>query len=529
MLCFLFLQASTNPQTYTVGDDWEGAETESMSGFSDRASSLGTAAAFGGDSSQGLKDVVQLRRYFKAGYLYITEKNCDGLIEALGLYGSFFRSYNQGVAVSEPLDSDKLLTLLHVFTNVKRFKINTQLGDARKTAEIIAGSIQFYKMLSELNLERCGLDDEGMMEIVEGLLSANEPNAPVLDTLDVRNNNISQGFIAEMRGKFPHLVALKSDFPVSASPVVSTVSVLTTRSESTESFARTGDQSAVRTQDSTLSDTSRSVSTKVQGSEQVVTPEEALFNNGLASRNEGNIPKATEYFKQAAELGHAGAQFQLGLICFNAGKNEGAFAWFKKAAEKDYPEAQAHLSWMYAHGQGTTKDETQAFAWCQKAAQQGHIDAAFRLGAMYANGKGIATKDETQACVWYKKAAERGHANAQCNLGVMCVKGLGGLAKDEVAAFEWFRKAANQGLPEAENNLGTMYAHAKGVVQDDIQAGVWKKKAAEHGHVVAQFDFGVMCETGKGVSKDAKQAREWFKKAADKGYVPAQLKLQPSA
>ncbi len=73
-----------------------------------------------------------------------------------------------------------------------------------------------------------------------------------------------------------------------------------------------------------------------------------------------------------------------------------AFAGFKKLAEQGRADAQGFLGWMYANGQGVTKDDQQAVAWFRKAAEQGHADAQHNLGVMYRAGRGVP-KDEQQA------------------------------------------------------------------------------------------------------------------------------------
>src|SRR4051812_26095130 len=73
-------------------------------------------------------------------------------------------------------------------------------------------------------------------------------------------------------------------------------------------------------------------------------------------------------------------------------------------------------------------------------AEGGEVSAQFDLGCAYYHGNGVS-KDLSQAAGWFRKAAEKGHAQAQYNLGYMYANGEGVL-KDAVQAVSWYRKAA---------------------------------------------------------------------------------------
>jgi SpoVK/Ycf46/Vps4 family AAA+-type ATPase len=74
-----------------------------------------------------------------------------------------------------------------------------------------------------------------------------------------------------------------------------------------------------------------------------------------------------------------------------------AVKWYREAAEQGHAEAQYKLG---------------AAEWYIKAARQGHADAQYQLGQAYNGGNGVP-KDQTEALKWYKKAAEQGHAAAK--------------------------------------------------------------------------------------------------------------------
>jgi tetratricopeptide (TPR) repeat protein len=92
-----------------------------------------------------------------------------------------------------------------------------------------------------------------------------------------------------------------------------------------------------------------------------------------------------------------------------------AVQWYRKAAEQGHAGAQYSLGRMYDLGWGVAEDNDQAVQWYRKAAEQGHAGAQYNLGMMYDRGGGGA-KDAIQAVQWYRKAAKQGYAMAQDEL-----------------------------------------------------------------------------------------------------------------
>jgi len=88
-----------------------------------------------------------------------------------------------------------------------------------------------------------------------------------------------------------------------------------------------------------------------------------------------------------------------------------ALEWYKKAAEQGHAVAQNRLGAMYAKGDGVTQDYKEAFKWYRKAAEQGYALAQFNLGGMYLEGNGV-TKDYVQSYMWFKLAVSGGYKDA---------------------------------------------------------------------------------------------------------------------
>ena len=199
-----------------------------------------------------------------------------------------------------------------------------------------------------------------------------------------------------------------------------------------------------------------------------------------------------------------------------------AVKWYRMAAELGYAPAQFKLGWMYAAGDGVAKDSAEAARWYRKAAEKGDAAAENQLGLMYTNGVGVG-KDSTEAVKWYRKAAEQGYAPAQFNLGFMYAFGWG-IAREPTETVKWFRKAAEQGYAEAQFNLGYMYATGHGVPKDSTEAEKWFRKAAEQGYAQAQFNLGTLYANGDGVPKDETEALAWYYIAAASGNDHAVMK-----
>ncbi len=93
-----------------------------------------------------------------------------------------------------------------------------------------------------------------------------------------------------------------------------------------------------------------------------------------------------------------------------------AAAAFRRAG--NYPRALTNLGWMYALGQGLTRDDKQAVHYFELAAAQGYPNAEDSLGYMYEHGRGVP-QDLQAAKQWYQKAAAQGFGKSIANLAAL--------------------------------------------------------------------------------------------------------------
>lgn len=148
---------------------------------------------------------------------------------------------------------------------------------------------------------------------------------------------------------------------------------------------------------------------------------------------------------------------------------------FREAADKGHAAAQYFLGQMYRRGRGVERDRVEAVRWYRKAADQGHARSQFRLGLMYRRGHGV-DKDSAEGARWYRKAAEQGHAMARYNLGHVYRSGQG-VPRNMVEAYMWYSLFAAQ-RPNDQRNwvLGDMeeYMTPMQVVEAKERAKNWQ-------------------------------------------------------
>lgn len=99
-----------------------------------------------------------------------------------------------------------------------------------------------------------------------------------------------------------------------------------------------------------------------------------------------NTAVAQEYFRRAAERGHAPAQERLGLILFASPATRGeALRWLAQAAQLDQPRALYVVGVALFNGEGLPRDWARAYGYMARASAKGVPQAAAALQTMNAN------------------------------------------------------------------------------------------------------------------------------------------------
>ena len=180
----------------------------------------------------------------------------------------------------------------------------------------------------------------------------------------------------------------------------------------------------------------------------------------------------------------ADALYKDGKFYYETSIYEYAVKFFRKAAELGHAEAQYLLGRCYYFGWGVKEDDQQAVEWYRNAAEQGHADARMQLGDCYNEGKGVI-KNRNMARYWWNAAAE-GNPDLQFSLARQYQSGDGFLSYllnlffGSQDAVNLFRKAAEKGHASAQYELAECYFKGKGVEKNFSEAQYWYGKAADH-------------------------------------------------
>lgn len=183
-------------------------------------------------------------------------------------------------------------------------------------------------------------------------------------------------------------------------------------------------------------------------------------------------------------LASAEALFQTGYQALQQQDYPVAYHWLGQAAEQGHAKAQFAIANMYLNGQGVERDALTASLWFRKAALQGDLAAGDHLGILFRDGLGVE-RDDIEAAWWFNRSAKQGSSSAQANLGLMYEDGRG-VNQDDAEAVQWFKKAAEQGNMLAQYRLGIHYMEGLGVVKDEAEATKWLTQSARHGFAEAQ-------------------------------------------
>lgn len=142
---------------------------------------------------------------------------------------------------------------------------------------------------------------------------------------------------------------------------------------------------------------------------------QALLGEMYSQRRD--YAQARRWYAQAAEQGHAQAQFKLGVLYDNCQgmlqDDEQARHWYEKAAAQGNAGAQINLDMLSSkvadlYRQAKTGDDN-ALKALEQAAAQGNVDAQSSLGWIYDNGCGVPWGDQGRTMDWYSKACAAGY------------------------------------------------------------------------------------------------------------------------
>ncbi|EEO27999.1 hypothetical protein OFAG_01152 [Oxalobacter formigenes HOxBLS] len=191
-----------------------------------------------------------------------------------------------------------------------------------------------------------------------------------------------------------------------------------------------------------------------------------------------------------------------------------AVGWFKKAAELGLAKAQFNLGLSYQKGQGASKDIHKAIEWFRKSAEQGYAKAEAKMGYYTVTGTGVK-QNFTEALRWYRRAAEHGDIASYADIGHFYAQG-NGVKKDKNRAAQYYIMGAEKGDPEAQYWLGRAYEQGRGIKHDPERALYWLKQSANKGNWQAMRELSVIYGSALlGQAIDEKLALQWGEKAEE--------------
>ncbi len=121
-----------------------------------------------------------------------------------------------------------------------------------------------------------------------------------------------------------------------------------------------------------------------------------------------------------------------------------AYQIYKQAAQKGDPGAQYQVAQMLLFNDGIPADYAQGVQWLKKAAAQGHVEASRDLGTYLLNADFGCPRDPGQGVSFLEQAARSGDTLSMMTLGYLYYTGHGSSRNPEAAAY-WYKQAADHG------------------------------------------------------------------------------------
>ena len=144
------------------------------------------------------------------------------------------------------------------------------------------------------------------------------------------------------------------------------------------------------------------------------------IDNAFLLYTKGDFANAIQMLETLSNQGNARAKSLLGVIYYNGSGVEPddtlAYTFFREAAELGDADAQFNLADMYMYVDELPVEfedrYEEAARWYFSAANNGHSEAQYTLGLLLLAGTGVI-QDPDQAIIWIRRAADAGLVEAQ--------------------------------------------------------------------------------------------------------------------
>ena len=184
------------------------------------------------------------------------------------------------------------------------------------------------------------------------------------------------------------------------------------------------------------------------------------------------------------------------------------FAKTLAAAQAGDMNAALSVGKLYAAGEGTAQNGTQAAEWYRKAAVDGSSEASWLLAQLYITGV-LVPQDLEEALTYLQLSARAGYAASQSELGRFYEQGLAGLPVHPAQALYWRFLAAQNGDKKAQALVQqTEKENPELFLQ--IQNFLDALALAKQGNAASRLEAGRAYRTGFPILRDDEQAVFWL-------------------
>ncbi len=188
-------------------------------------------------------------------------------------------------------------------------------------------------------------------------------------------------------------------------------------------------------------------------------PCQAELKKGISLLNAEEYEKALEILTLAGSAGNPEAAYQVAVI-YEKGlgmwfsKKSKALEWYRKAAELGHAQSAFLIAEAIRNGD-CDATEKEMLEFYLRAANRNHAQAAYQVAGFYEKGTSFLTANEKQALHYLRIAAELRHPEAMFELGLRYENGRG-VPFSSDNAIQWYRKAASAGLEKAEKRAAVL-------------------------------------------------------------------------
>ena len=251
-----------------------------------------------------------------------------------------------------------------------------------------------------------------------------------------------------------------------------------------------------------------------------------LFSVGMAYQQgaymlPADTKKAIQYFRKAAERGHAVAQLfmVMATMRYHDDHSDEVMDWLHKAADQGEKQAMYNLGISYHRGDvNGMVDITKSFDLFSRAAEKGYGGACGRLATIYWNGGDGVPANPKIAKFWALEAFLLGNDNDK---GLFpAIASEEDIVDNKANVDKILREACEEGVPHAIYRVGDTF-----VSTDIKKAAEYWTKAAEKGSLYAKCNLAIYASKEL---KDYTTANKLFEEAAKFGIEKAQVSLAES-